>query len=131
MKPKRFSFRYLCHVRNTTQRIKSLCMVNADTILLRTFTTYCKYGGYCGPVPVECRLPLAALQLTSVRVTAREMTCQLNNNSHFCSINSSTSFTISIKDDTGLSCHKLQFLLIHVHLNILHQLYVLCFVNGY
>jgi hypothetical protein len=53
-------------------------MVNVDMVLLRTFAMYCKYDSYCGPVPVECRLSLAALQLTSVRkVTARGMRSQL------------------------------------------------------
>ena len=74
MKPKRFSFQNRHHVRNTTQRIKSLYMVKVDMVLLRTFAKYCRYGSYCGPVPVECWLSLAALQLTNVRkVTAREM----------------------------------------------------------
>jgi len=53
-------------------------MVKVDMVLLRTFAKYCRYGSYCGPVLVECRLSLAALQLTSVRkVTAREMRAQL------------------------------------------------------
>lgn len=78
MKPKLISFRNRCHVRNTTQRIKSLCIVKVDMVLLRTFAKYCRCGSYCGTVPVECRLSLAALQLKSVRkVTARKTRGQL------------------------------------------------------
>jgi hypothetical protein len=105
-------------------------MVNVDMVLLRTFAMYFRCGSYCGPVPVECRLPLAALQLTSIRkVTTREMRGQLNNKSYFCNFNSDTSFMNSTKDDTSLQYHKFQFLLIKVHLHILHYLHAL-FLKG-
>jgi hypothetical protein len=53
-------------------------MVNVVMVLLRTFAVYCRYGSYCGPIPVECRLSLAALQLTNARkVTSKEMRGQL------------------------------------------------------